>query len=210
MGGLFSVSVFHPLVAVLVSGVMQIFNYVVFPLFICAFIFTIVGNLSNNIKLDKFISFFKSSFRWVTGSIMTLFFTFLTIQGITAGSFDGVSVQTAKYAIKSYIPLVGGYLSDGFNLIMSSSILIKNALGVAGLLLLFATIIIPVIKIVIFGLGLKLASAVIEPLADSRTSNFIFTVSKTMGYLVATILCIAFMYLITVGLIIISGNAFYT
>ena len=210
LGGLVSVSVFQPLVAVLVSGVMQIFNYVVFPLFICTFIFTIVGNLSNNIKLDKFISFFKSSFKWVTGSIMTLFFTFLTIQGITAGSFDGVSVQTAKYAIKSYIPLVGGYLSDGFNLIMSSSILIKNALGVAGLLLLFATIIIPVIKIVIFGLGLKLASAVIEPLADFRTSNFIFTVSKTMGYLVATILCIAFMYLITVGLIIISGNAFYT
>ena len=131
LGGLVSVSVFQPLVAVLVSGVMQIFNYVVFPLFICTFIFTIVGNLSNNIKLDKFISFFKSSFKWVTGSIMTLFFTFLTIQGITAGSFDGVSVQTAKYAIKSYIPLVGGYLSDGFNLIMSSSILIKNALGVS-------------------------------------------------------------------------------
>ena len=210
LGGIVSVSVFQPLVAVLVSGVMQIFNYIVFPLFICTFIFTIVGNLSSNLKLNKFISFFKSSFKWVTGSIMTLFFTFLTIQGITAGSFDGVSVQTAKYAIKSYVPIVGGYLSDGFNLIMSSSILIKNALGVAGLLLLFATVIIPVIKIVIFGLGLKLASAVIEPLTDSRISNFVFTVSKTMGYLVATILCISFMYLITVGLIIISGNAFYT
>ena len=210
LGGIISVSVFQPLVAVLVSGVMQIFNYVVFPLFICTFVFTIVGNLSNNIKLDKFISFFKSSFKWVTGTVMTLFFTFLTIQGISAGSFDGVSVQTAKYAIKSYIPIVGGYLSDGFNLIMSSSILIKNAIGVAGLLLLLATVIIPVIKIAIFSLGLKLTSAVIEPLADSRTSNFVYTVSKTMGYLVATILCISFMYLVAVGLIIISGNAFYT
>ncbi len=210
LGGLVSVSVFQPLVAVLVSGVMQIFNYVIFPLFICAFIFTIVGNLSNSIKLDKFISFFKSAFKWVTGSVMTLFFTFITIQGITAGSFDGISVQTAKYAIKSYVPIVGGYLSDGFNLIMSSSILIKNALGVAGLLLLFATILIPVIKIVIFSLGLKLTAAVIEPLSDSRTSNFVYTISKNMGYLVATILSIAFMYLISVGLIIISGNAFYT
>ena len=210
LGGIISVSVFQPLVAVLVSGVMQIFNYVVFPLFICTFVFTIVGNLSNNIKLDKFISFFKSSFKWVTGTVMTLFFTFLTIQGISAGSFDGVSVQTAKYAIKSYIPIVGGYLSDGFNLIMSSSILIKNAIGVAGLLLLLATVIIPVIKIAIFSLGLKLTSAVIEPLADSRTSNFVYTVSKTMGYLVSTILCISFMYLVAVGLIIISGNAFYT
>lgn len=210
LGGIVSASTFQPLVAVLVSGVMQIFNYVVFPLFICTFIFTIVGNLSNNIKLDKFISFFKSAFKWVTGTVMTLFFTFFTLRGITAGSFDGVSIKTAKYAIKSYVPLVGGYLSDGFNLIMSSSILIKNAIGVAGLLLLLATIIVPVIKIGIFSLGLKLTSAIIEPLSDSRTSNFVYTVAKSMGYLVATILCISFMYLISVGLIIISGNALYT
>ena len=210
LGGIVSVSLFQPLVVILSSSIMQIFNFIVFPLFICTFIFTIVGNLSSNIKLDKFISFFKSSFKWVIGTVMTLFFTFLTIKGITAGSFDGVSIQTAKYAIKSYIPLVGGYLSDGFNIIMSSSILIKNSIGVAGLLLLFATVIIPIIKIAIFSLGLKLTSAIIEPLSDSRTSNFVFTISKCMGYLVATILCVAFMYLVTVGLIIISGNAFYT
>lgn len=209
LGGVVSVSVYQPMVAVLVSGVMQIFNYVVFPLFICTFVFLIVGNLSATVKLNKFISFFKSSFKWVVGTVMTLFFTFLTIQGISAGSFDGVSVKTAKYAIKSYVPVVGGYLSDGFNLIMSSSILIKNAVGVAGLFLLFATIIIPVLKIAIFSLGLKLSSAIIEPISDSRISDFVYTVGKTMGYLVATILCVSFMYLVAVGLIICTGNAFY-
>lgn len=209
LGGAVSVSVFQPLVAVLVSGVMQIFNYVVFPLFICTFVFTIVGNLSSAVKLNKFISFFKSAFKWTIGTVMTLFFTFLTIQGISAGSFDGVSVKTAKYAIKNYVPIVGGYLSDGFNLIMSSSILIKNAVGVAGLFLLFATIIIPVVKIAIFSLGMKLSSAIIEPISDSRMSDFVYTVGKNMGFLVATILCVSFMYLIAIALIICTGNAFY-
>ena len=140
---------------------------------------------------------------------MTFFFTFLTIQGISAGSFDGVSVKTAKYAIKNYVPIVGGYLSDGFNLIMSSSILIKNAVGVAGLFLLFATIIIPVVKIAIFSLGMKLSSAIIEPISDSRMTDFVYTVGKNMGFLVATILCVSFMYLIAIALIICTGNAFY-
>ena len=209
LGGVVSVSVFQPIVAVLISGVMQIFNYVVFPLFICTFVFTIVGNLSTTVKLNKFISFFKSAFKWTVGTVMTLFFTFLTIQGISAGSFDGVSVKTAKYAIKSYVPIVGGYLSDGFNLIMSSSILIKNAVGVAGLFLLFATIIIPIVKIAIFSLGMKLSSAIIEPISDSRMSDFVYTVGKNMGFLVATILCVSFMYLIAIALIICTGNAFY-
>ncbi len=209
LGGVVSVSVYQPLVAVLVSGVMQVFNYVVFPLFICTFVFTIVGNLSSTVKLNKFISFFKSAFKWTVGTVMTLFFTFLTIQGISAGSFDGVSVKTAKYAIKSYVPIVGGYLSDGFNLIMSSSILIKNAVGVAGLFLLFASIIIPIVKIAIFSLGMRLSSAIIEPISDSRISDFVYTVGKNMAFLVATILCVSFMYLISIALIICTGNAFY-
>lgn len=209
LGGVVSVSVYQPLVAVLVSGVMQVFNYVVFPLFICTFVFTIVGNLSSTVKLNKFISFFKSAFKWTVGTVMTLFFTFLTIQGISAGSFDGVSVKTAKYAIKSYVPIVGGYLSDGFNLIMSSSILIKNAVGVAGLFLLFASIIIPIVKIAIFSLGMRLSSAIIEPISDSRISDFVYTIGKNMAFLVATILCVSFMYLISIALIICTGNAFY-
>ncbi len=209
LGGVVTVSVFQPIVAVLVSGVMQIFNYVVFPLFICAFIFTIVGNLTSTIKLNKFISFFKSAFKWTVGTVMTLFLTFLTIQGISAGSFDGVSVKTTKYAIKSFVPIVGGYLSDGFNLIMSSSILIKNAVGVTGLFLLLATIIIPIVKIAIFSLGMKLSSAIIEPISDSRISNFLYILGKNMGFLVATILCVSFMYLIAIGLIICTGNVFY-
>lgn len=209
LGGVVSVSIYQPMVAVLVSGVMQIFNYVVFPLFICTFIFIMVGNLSSTVKLNKFISFFKSAFKWTIGTVMTLFFTFLTIQGISAGSFDGVSVKTAKYAIKSYVPIVGGYLSDGFSLIMSSSILIKNSVGVAGLFLLFATIVMPVLKIVIFSLGMKLSSAIIEPISDSRISDFVFTLGKSMGFLTATILSVSFMYLIAIGLIICTGNAFY-
>ena len=208
LGGVVSVGVYQPAVAILTNGIMEIFNFVVLPLFICSFIFSIVGNMSSGIKLDKFVSFFGSAFKWVTGTIFTLFLTFLTIQGITAASADGISIRTAKYAIKSYIPLVGGHLSDGFSLILSSSMLIKNAVGVVGLLLLFATIMIPVIKIVIFSLGLKLTSAIIEPISDSRISNFVYTVSKSMNYLVATILAVSFMYLICVGLIICTSNAF--
>jgi len=210
VGGIVSVSVYQPAVAILTNGITQVFTYVVFPLFLFSFIFSIVGNLSSTIKLNKFISFFNSSFKWITGTIMTLFFTYLTFQGITAGSYDGISAKTAKYAIKSYVPIVGSYLSDGFNLIISSSILIKNAIGVTGLILLVATIVLPVIKIIVFSLGLKLVSAIIEPVVDPRISNFIYSVAKSLNFLIAIILCIAFMYVVCIGLIICTGNMFYT
>ena len=131
---------------------------------------------------------------------------FLSIQGITASSYDGVSIRTAKYAIKSYIPLLGGYLSEGFDVIMASSVLIKNAVGASGLILMFASIASPIIQIAVFSLILKLASAILEPLTDSRISEFIYTTGKTLTLLVTMIIGIAFMYLITVGLIMCTAN----
>ena len=123
-----------------------------------------------------------------------------------AGSIDGVSIRTAKYTIKSGIPIIGGFLSDGVSLIMLSSSLIKNALGMGGLLLMFSTILLPVVQIIAFSLLLKLASAILEPIADGKITSFISEISKSIALIVAIILGVAFMYFILVGLVMCSVN----
>ncbi|MFA6859844.1 MAG: stage III sporulation protein AE [Clostridia bacterium] len=208
IGGSVSVSVYQPMVAVLSGGIVQIGTSVLMPIFIFILIFSVLSNLSSSFKFEKFVSFFSSCFKWILGTSFTIFIAFLSIQGITASSLDGVSIRTAKFAIRSYIPIVGGYLSDGFNVIMASSVLIKNAVGAAGLMLLFATIAVPIIKILIFSLSMHLASAILEPLADSRTANFVHTVAKTCTLLVAILICVSFMFLLTTGLIMCTANVF--
>lgn len=205
-GGTVSVGVYQPAVVMLSSGVMQIFTFVVMPLFFINLVFSVVGNLSPNIKLDKFTSFFTSAFKWVVGIVFTVFLAFLTIQGITAGTHDGVSIRAAKLTISSYVPFLGGYISQGFDLVLASSILIKNAVGVAGLYLLLGVVLAPVIKIAVFSLGLKLAAAITQPIGDARISNFLTSISKTFGMLVAVLIGAAFMYFLTIGLVILTGN----
>lgn len=206
IGGTASVAVYQPAVAFLSSFVMQIFTSVLMPLFIFMLVFTIVSNISSNVKLDKFTKFFGSAFKWITGTVFTVFMAFLAIQGITATTYDGVSIRTAKYAIRSYVPLLGGYLSEGFDVIMSSSMLIKNGVGASALVLMFASVLSPIIQIAVFSLVLKLIAAILEPLTDSRISDFIFTVGKTLTYLATMIIGVAFMYLITTGLIMCTAN----
>lgn len=206
IGGTVSVSLFQPTVALLSSGIIAIFTKFVMPIFIFTLIFSIISNLSSSVRLNKFTSFFSSLFKYVIGFVLTIFTAFLSIQGITANSHDGVSFRTAKYAIKSYVPILGGYLSEGLDVILTSSVLIKNAVGVSGLLLLFATIVVPLIKIVVFGLCLKLTAAILEPIADSKTANFAMAVSKTVNMLVVMILGVAFMYLITLGILMATAN----
>ncbi len=206
VGGTVSMGIYQPAIALLSNVFISLITYVLLPLFIFSIVFSIVGNLSNNVKLDKFVSFLQSTFKWVIGLCFTIFLGFVSIQGIMAGAVDGLSIRTAKYAIKSYIPIIGGYVSDGLSVIMASSVLIKNAIGSVGLFLLLASTISPVLNLVLFILALKFMAGIIEPIGDHKIANFVGEVSKSMTLLVALLVAVAFMYFILTGLIMCSAN----
>lgn len=206
LGAHASVGVFKPVVAIISTYIADFFNYFIVPLFMMSFVFGIISNMSSNVKLDKFSSFISSFFKWSVGLIFTLFFAVFSLQGIAVGRFDSLSIRTTKYTIKSYVPVMGGYLSDGMDLILSSTLLIKNAVGLVGVLMIISTIISPLIEIVIFSLMLKLVSAVLQPMGNSKTSNFLSATSKSITMLSTAIIAIGFMYLISIGLVMTTSN----
>ena len=84
VGGAVSVGIFQPAVAILSSVVVQIFFAVVIPIFTFIFIFIIVGNFSNNVRLGKMTAFLQSVLKWVAGVCFSVFLSVLLIQGIVA------------------------------------------------------------------------------------------------------------------------------
>lgn len=205
-GATTSANLYQPAVAVLSTVMMQIFTYLVMPLFMVSLAFSVVAHLAPSTRLDKFVAFFNSLFKWIVGVCFTVFLSFLAIQGITAGSFDSVSIRATKMTMSGYVPIVGSYMSQGFDLIMASAVLIKNAIGLAGILLLLGIILAPVVKIIVFSLALKLAAAITQPIGDTRISNFLTTINKSFGMLVACLLGVVFMYLVILALLIMTGN----
>jgi len=206
LGGTVSVGIYQPAIALLGNLFVSLITYFLLPLFIFSIIFSIVGNLSTNTKLDKFVSFLHSLFKWSIGLCFTIFLGFVSIQGVMAGAVDGLSIRTAKYALKSYVPIVGGYVSDGLSIIMASSCLIKNAVGGVGLFLLLSTVISPILNIAIFMLALKFMAGIIEPIGDKKISNFISDLSKSMSMLIALLVAVSFMYVVLTGLVMCSAN----
>ena len=209
LGGTVSVKVYQPVLAFLSGSVVQIVVNLVLPLFLGTVVFTVVSNLSKNVRLEKLNDFCKSSSNVILGITFTVFTAFLTVQGLTAATYDGVSVRAAKFATKNYVPILGGYLADGFDLILASSVLIKNAFGVAGLVLLLLAVAMPVLRILVFSLGLKFVAALVEPITDSRITKFLNATSKNLNVLTACLVAVAFMFFLTVMLMIFTSNAFY-
>ena len=208
-GGMVSSRIFQPLAAVLLGGMTQLIVSVIFPLFLVINVFTLLNCLTDSVKLDRLNEFFKSVVHWVLGISFTVFMSFLLIQGITGGVYDGVSVRAAKYTIANSVPIVGGYLSSGFDLVVGSCVLVKNAVGVTGLLVIVGMILPPLAQILCFNLSLKLTAGLAQPLTDEKTSNFLAATSKNFSLLLTVLLSASFMYFVTLTLFILSSNSVF-
>lgn len=204
-GGAVSAGVFRPAVAFLSSGICELFTAVVLPTSVVVIALTFAGHLSPEVRCEKLGGLFKSVNKWLIGLTLGLFTLFLTVQGIASAQYDGISLRTIKYLVSGSVPIVGGFLSGGVDLVLAGSSLIKSALGSFSVFLLFATILRPVLLFAAFQLFLRLCAAATEPVGG-KISSFLSSLANDCGFFVAGLLCVAFLYFLTVILLVCSAG----
>ncbi len=207
-GSKVSASVYSPHTMLLSGIITNVFLNVILPLSIIMTIINATSSLSGNNNLNSFNDFIASLIKWILGISFTIFALFTTTQGLTSATFDGASIKAAKYAISNSIPIVGGFLKDGFDIMIAGSVLIKNALGIIGIILVFTIIFAPLTKILVLSLILKLSNALIETFYNDKMTSLIKNSSKCISYFNISILISGFMMFITILITILTANAF--
>lgn len=207
-GGAVSAGIYRPAVAFLSSAVCEMFTAVVLPTSVVVIVLTFVGGLSDEVKTIKLGDFFKSVNKWLIGLALGILGIFLTVQGITAAQYDGISLRAAKYLVSGSVPIVGGFLSGGLDLVLAGSALIKNAVGSFAVFLLFGAILRPVLLFAAFQLFLRLSAAVSEPVGG-RISAFLSRLASDCGFFLAGLCCIAFLYFLTLILLVCSTGVIF-
>ena len=208
-GGAVSAAVCRPAVGFFATTIVSVIQSVIFPLTILIIAFSMASNLTKELKINKFTQFFKSINKWIIGVCISVFGLFFTLQGITAASYDGVVRRAAKYAIGNGIPIVGGFLSGGFDLAVAGSVLIKNSLGSMGIFLMLSTLFQPLILLVSVNILLRLVAAVTQPFGDSRISDFLGETADNLHFCTAGVLFIAFLYFLSIVIMICCTEALF-
>ena len=185
-----------------VTFINVIFKKFLFVSITIGFAILIVNNLSQSIKLKKLSKFIKQLNLITIGAIFTVYLGLVSMQGLYVKSLDGFAVKTTKFAIGNFIPVVGGFVSDSFDIILSSSQLIKNVFGGIGLILLVGICLIPIIKIMSIILVYKSSAIVIEPVGESSISNFLNEIASLMSVMLACIIAITIMFFVTISIVI--------
>ena len=201
-GNTVTVAVCRPAVGFFATAISTILCEIVMPLTLVIMSFSFIANFTKTLKIEKFTAFFKSVNKWIIGVSISIFGLFFTLQGITAAAYDGVVRRAAKYAIGNGIPIVGGFLSGGFDLAVAGGVLIKNALGSMGIFLMISVLLEPLILLISVGVMLRLTAAIAQPLGDGEISGVLAQTADNLNYCVACLLFVAFLYFLSILIMI--------
>ncbi len=206
-GATASSGVYRPVCVLIANGINALINEILFPIVIAISLISIISALSEKYTLKGVNDFFAQLFKWLIGLTVAVFSIFISVKGITASNYDLISLRALKYAVGSGLPLIGGIAKDGVDLVLTATILLKNAVGSIAIFVIFFSLIKGLFRIVIFSLLLKLLSGLSQPIADNRISMLFNSMSKVVTMLVSLLVMVFVIYFLTIILMLGTNSA---
>ncbi|NPV90396.1 MAG: stage III sporulation protein AE [Firmicutes bacterium] len=206
LGGFTTAAMMHPFIAGALGVLSTVIGSVVFPLIFMSAVLGVVNQVSDQYRVSRLADFLKRAALWTLGLTMTLFIGTLSIRGVMGAVTDSVALRAARFATGSFVPVVGGAFSDAIGAVISYSLLLKNSVGIAGLIILLILVAMPVLKILAVMIVYKLASIIIQPLGDDRTGEIIQVLGSSLGLVMVVVGGVGIMFFITLSIIIGAAN----
>ena len=197
-----SAAAFEPVLSAAVVVMSEIIRHCMVPLIAFSGVLSVAGHIGYKGRISGFVKIIKSASKWIMALIITVFTGINTVYGFTSPALDAVAVKTAKFAVGSLVPVVGSFLSDTFDTVTTSAAIMKNAVGVTGIILICIICVTPVIKIGIMQIMLKLISAITEPIADKRISDMLWDMGEAMTAIFGVAVLTAVLFIINICIIL--------
>lgn len=206
MGGISSGSILNPVIISAVTGFNFIIQHIILPLVFLSAIFVLINSITEKDYVKKLSVFLRKGSIFFTGLLITIFTGITAIQGIVTKSADGILINTARFSIDNFVPIVGGFAADSLEMVISCIGLIKNSIGIIGIIIILSMLVIPVIKMLSIAVVYKIIAIATEPIATKNISDSLGEIGNSAITMTVVLSMGAMMFLIFITIIMGMGG----
>ena len=206
-GSITTGTVLEPIILFISNFTGNIIANVLIPVVLIIVVFSIISKISERIQIEKISKFLKSSVVWFLGIVLTVFVGVVSLEGTLSSSVDGITAKTAKAAVSSVIPVVGKVLGDVVDSVLGCGVILKNAVGFIGVIVIIGICIMPIIKIGTLSIIYSLASAVVQPVADEKIVKLLDEMSGVFKLLLAILCSLSVILIIGITMVVKISNS---
>lgn len=199
-GAVISASALGGLLISIIEITQWIMETFLMPLLLMSAAISLVNNMSQQLKVEKLTEAINKTVKWCLALMLTLFVGICSLQSIAASGADALTVRVTKFAASSLIPVVGGILSESVETVMNCSSVIKNSVGVVGVIAVVMICAVPLIKISACLIVLRLCAALLQPVSHKSVVSCVSSAADAAACMLSIVAasCVMFVILLTV------------
>ncbi len=205
VGAFTTAGIYHPLMLIAINLVAILIQSLVVPALIAAVVLDVIGSVTG-FKLSGIATLLRQIGLWATGAGLTLFLGLVAIYGNAGPVMDGVALRTGKYLANTFIPVVGKLFSDATEMVFGSTYLLKDAVGVAGLLGIAFVVVVPLLKLLILILVFRIAAAVLAPIGAKLMTEALSQFATSLAHLAVALGAVGIMFFLSMTIVFSAGK----
>ena len=205
-GAVVSATVFEPVLLSVVAISVQIVQTVFVPVVMVSCAMNVAGGVAEQFKIQKLIKFMNQCVKWGLSVMLTVFVTVSGLQSIASSGVDGISVKLTKFAAANLIPVVGGILAESVETVMNCSVVIKNSVGILGIICLVMIGTAPLLKVASILIVFRLTAAVAEPISEPKIVTCLSELANGVAVLFSMLAAVTVMFVVVLTVVIQAGS----
>lgn len=205
-GSITTTSILEPIILFMINFIGNLIQDILIPVILIITSISIISKISDRVQINKISKFLKSSTVWLLGTILTIFVGVVSLEGTLSSSVDGITAKTAKAIVSSAVPVVGKILGDVVDSVLGCGVILKNAVGFVGVIIIIGICILPILKLTVLTFSYKLVASVSEVIADDKIVKLLDEIADIFKILLAILVSIMFMVIIGTTLLIEMSN----
>lgn len=167
---------------------------------------SVTSAISPRMKLSSLCDMLYKVCKWLMTFCMSVFVSVLTFQSIITTKSDGAAGRALRFAVSSFVPVVGSALGESLASVRGGLKLLKSGAGVFvifGSAFLFLPIL---IRCLLWIFSLNISASIGDILGTGSISTLLRSSSKVVSTITAVLLCVMTIFILTTVLILIIGG----
>ena len=162
--------------------------------------FLILSQMTKEDYFSKLASLAETIICWILKTLLGLTAGMQAVQCLIGPAADKFSNSAAK-RIAGMIPGIGNVIDSTAETVAGAAVILKNAVGIGGILVLLFLCLTPVLKLTVTVLLYRLLGAILQPVCDKRLVEGIESVARGTWLLLRTLMISVSAFLISLALI---------
>ncbi|MDO5539473.1 MAG: stage III sporulation protein AE [Eubacteriales bacterium] len=194
---------FYELTLFFITGAQLIINYIVLPGIKFYVLFLLLNHLGKEDYLSRLSALIELALSWILKTLLAVLVGVQTVQALLLPAIDSLKNGVLNKAAGA-VPVLGNTLNAVTETVLGTAVLLKNAVGAAGMIIIVMICMAPAVRLAVCTLLYKAVSAAVQPVSDKRITECIAGVGEGTALLLKTVGTMGIMLLLTLAIVTAS------